>query len=350
MEQSMRITKNKAIYISGIILIGILAAVSLTKRQYATVKSGTHILMDTTVRVTAVAVSEKDGQTAIKQAITAITNTEKLMSYYDAQSQLSALNKDGYKNPVKVSDELFYVISKSVEFNKLTDGAFDCTIAPVLDLWRAAAKTGIKPTAEQLAAAKAKTGCGKLVIDAQSKTIKFSVDGMKIDLGGIAKGYAVDKAIEAMMAAGAVGGLVDAGGDIRCFGIPPAGQNNWIIGLQNPETADPDGQDIVMKFAIDDMAITTSGDYYRFVVIDGEKISHIIDPKKSTSAKELCSVSVIAPDATTADALSTGVTVLGKDKGKELIEALPGIEALLITSPPQEQIIKTAGMSKYLSD
>ncbi len=346
----MKMTKSKAIYISGIILVVILAAVSMSRREYVVVKSGTHILMDTAVRITVVAADQAKGQVAVKKALAAIIAAEKMMSYYDAQSQLSALNKDGYAHPVKVGDELFFLVNKSVEFNALTDGAFDCTIAPVLDLWRSAANDGVKPTPEQLAAAKAKTGSDKLIIDKDAQTIAFSVEGMRIDLGGIAKGYAIDMAIEALKAAGAVGGLVDAGGDIRCFGTPPAGQDNWIIGLQNPAINDPDGESIVMKFVIDDMAITTSGDYYRFVVIDGEKISHIIDPKKTNSAKELCSVSVIAPTATTADALSTAVTVLGKDKGKDLIETLPGIEALLITSPPIEQTITTSGMSKYLSD
>ncbi len=346
----MKITKNKAVYILVIVLIGILVALSMNRCEKVTLKSGTHIIMDTTVRITAVAATEIKAQTAVKNAVTAISTIEKLMNYYSEDSQLSALNNNGYANPTEIGDELFFLINKSVEFNKLTDGAFDCTLAPVLDLWRAAAKTGTKPTPEQLAAAKAKTGCEKLIIDNAARTIRFSVEGMRIDLGGIAKGYAIDKAIEAMMAAGAAGGLVDAGGDIRCFGTPPAGQGNWIIGLQNPHITDKQGQNVVMKFAIDNMAITTSGDYYRFVVIDGEKISHIINPKKSTSAKELCSVSIIAPDATTADALSTAVTVLGRDKGKELIESLPGIDALLITSPPQEQIIKTSGMDKYLPD
>lgn len=332
----------------ALLLIAALVIFSFLRGGSVAVKSPVYMLMGTTVQITAVAKDERTAHKAIEKARQTIAQTEAVMSYYKSDSQLSMINSMAHKKAVKIDAELFEVISKSIEFNKLTGGAFDCTIAPVLELWRQSAKNGTKPTQEQLAQAKAKTGSDKLIINAAEHTVKFAIEGMKLDLGGIAKGYAVDKAVDAMRSAGANGGLIDAGGDIRCFGTPPSSHKNWTVGLQNPDITAENGRAMIRKFVINDMAITTSGDYYRFVVVGGEKISHIIDPSISKPAKQLCSVSVIAPDATAADALSTAVTVLGTEKGMALIESLDGIEAMLIECHPQEKTFQSSGIEKYI--
>lgn len=341
----MNSKKYYLIYSLCIIALVVAITISLTKQRHITLTSGTHILMGTTVRVTVVATKKAQAQDAINKAIASITATEKMMSYY-SDSELNTINTDGFERAVNVSDELFELIKKSVRFCEITGGAFDCTISPVLELWRQAAKTGIKPTDQQLATAKSKTGCDKLIINDSDKTIRFAVEGMRIDLGGIAKGHAIDKAIEVMTGCGVAGGLIDAGGDIKCFGLAANKRQGWHIGLQNPHTDDADN--VILQFTINDTAVTTSGDYYRFVVIEDEKVSHIIDPATKHSARELTSVSVIAKDATTADALSTAVTVLGKEKGKALIDSLDNVEAMLITSTGE--IIKTKSIQKYLKD
>ena len=326
-------------YIISCLIVGIILFLALSKRQPIAVTSGTHIIMGTTVRVTVVAYDESKAREAINHAIKSMQHTEAKMSYYNEDSELSMLNKTAFEHPVKISEELFNLIKKSIEVNKISDGAFDCTISPVLELWKHASETGIRPTSTEIQEAKNKTGTQNLILNEQELTIKFKIEGMRIDLGGIAKGYAIDKAIDKLKELNMQGALVDAGGDIRCFGTPPQGKDRWKIGLQNPELAE--GEDVIMQLSLNDMAITTSGDYYRFFMIGSEKINHIIDPKTSSSAKELHSVSIIAKDATTADALATAVTVLGKDKGKTMIEEMPDIEALMITS--QDEIIKTAG-------
>ena len=167
---------------------------------------------------------------------------------------------------------------------------------------------------------------------------------MRLDLGGIAKGYAIDRAVEAMRAGGAVGGMVDVGGDIRCFGRRKNDSQEWLIGLQNPRVEG----DLLLKLRLNDMAVATSGDYRRFVLIDGQRYSHIFDPAKSTSAKELRSVTIIAPTAIQADILATAVSVMGKEKGLKLIESTPDTEAIIIPADSEKNIVKTSGADVFI--
>jgi thiamine biosynthesis lipoprotein len=192
-------------------------------------------------------------------------------------------------------------------------------------------------------------GYEKLKLNNQNKTIEFSVNGMRVDLGGIAKGYAIDKAVEAMQACGAIGGMVDIGGDIRCFGTPAKGKEHWLIGLQDPnETKDGLGEsEPLLVLKLTDAAIATSGGYRRFALIEGKKYSHIIDTKTGYSSDQLTSVTIISKNATDADALATAVSVMGAEKGLALIEELPQTEAILIPSQPKLQLIKTTGAEKY---
>ena len=189
--------------------------------------------------------------------------------------------------------------------------------------------------------------------------MRFAVEGMRLDLGGIGKGYAVDKAVEAMRRRGAIGGMVDSGGNIRCFGTP-ADKDAWLVGLQNPKSAETDtdlpelhgaigtGQ-VLMVLKLNDMAVATSGDYRRFVTIDGKKVSHIIDTNTATGANKLSSDTIIAATAVDADALSTAVNVMGAEKGLALVESLDGVEAILITAGPEFEVIKSNGAEAYIS-
>lgn len=224
-------------------------------------------------------------------------------------------------------------------------GAFDVTIGPVVDLWRQAKKNGRQPTPEQLAEAKSRVGYDKLILNEQNKTIRFAVEGMRIDLGAIAKGYAIDRAMVIMKQNHALGGMIDIGGDILCFGKHSNGSNSWRIGLQNPTDMDT----ILLKMELSDMAIATSGDYRRFTLIEKEKISHIMNPQTSTSAKEFSSVSVLAPTAMAADALATTVSVMDSKRGLELIESIDGVEALLIPSGDPTKQIRTDGIADYIT-
>jgi thiamine biosynthesis lipoprotein len=217
-----------------------------------------------------------------------------------------------------------------------------------MDLFREAEKGAVAPSPEQIAEVKAKIGFEKLKLDDENRTVQFLVAGMRLDLGGIAKGYAIDKAVEAAQRSGALGGIVDIGGDIRCFGLPPEGRDHWLIAVQDPNTAQTTGDGLLMKLKVTDAAVATSGDYQQFVMIEGQRHSHIMNRQTGSSAEGLSSVTIISASATDADALATSVSVLGAEKGLALIEKLPGTEAILITSGPEYEVTKTNGALKYI--
>ena len=264
------------------------------------------------------------------------------MSDYNADSELSKLNRVGFDGPMVVSDELFEVVSAAVQYSSQTGGAFDITVGPLVELWRRAEKDKVKPTDEQIADAKAKVGYEKLKLESANKTVQFLAEGMLLDLGGIAKGYAIDKGIEAAKGHGAMAVMVDVGGDMMCYGKARAG--GWKIGLQDP-TADGE---MLLVLKLNDVAVATSGNYRRFVVIGDERYSHIFRPKEGVSAGELTSVSVIAPTAIQADALATAVSVMGAEKGLVMIEGIAGVECMVISAGDESEILHTSGIGQYI--
>ena len=341
-----------------LILIGVALIVNTTiyppRKKMTDGDSGYRVIMGTFARIFVVADDNRICHESINAAFARLDQIEKTMSYHNPDSELSRLNSSAFEGPVKPSQELFELILKSVEFSRQTDGAFDITVGPLVDLFHHEQKSLEKPTQDEIAQAKKKTGFNKIVIDTDAKTIQFALKGMKLDLGGIAKGYAIDSAIQAIKSSGALGAMVDIGGDIRCFGKPPKNSESWIIGLQDPTNAEPDNisrpqsQSCILTLAINDKAVTTSGDYRRFALVQGEKVSHIINPQIGSGAKELSSVTIIADSALIADAMATAATVLGVDKALTLIESLPQIEAILIQPTEPLEIIKTSGADAYI--
>ena len=317
--------------------------------------SGYRLTMGTFAHLKAIATDPKTAKSCVEDAFSELKKVDELMSDYKSESQISRVNRDAFKRGIKVDESTFYVLQKSVEFSKLSGGAFDITIAPLAELWRTAAESNSIPTEAELNDARSKVGYEKLVLDANEMTVRFAVEGMKLDLGGIAKGSAIDKAVEAMQAGGAIGGMVDVGGDIRCFGLPPEGKKTWRIGLQNP--AEPDSEEqtlagsqdqVLMVLIFTDAAVATSGGYRRFVLIEGKKHSHIINRETATSAEALSSVTVISRNAIEADALATSVSVMGPERGLALIEKIPDTEAVLITPSPDYRLIKTTGAEEFI--
>jgi len=334
-------TMRKSYFI--ILLVAVGFCVCGCGKRPAIVKSGSIEVMGTFANIVATAENEKIARAAVIAAIAKLHYIDKLMSDYDPESELSKVNRDGFEMPVKVCADLLYVLNKSVEYSRVSEGAFDVTIGPVVDLWHIAGEQGSEPTAEQIATAKSKVGYEKLIIDNENSTVRFAVEGMRIDLGGIAKGYAIDLAIEATQQNGVTGAMVDVGGDIRCYGSPP-GKEYWRIGLQDHRRQ---GQ-MLLVLKLNDAAVATSGDYQRFVVIDDKQHSHIMNPKIADSARELSSVTVITPTAIQADALATAVTVVGAEKGVRLIETIAEAETLLVPNSDELEFINTAGIGKYI--
>ncbi len=337
-------------------MTGIIAAASLVVALFffrpsgwVEADSGNRLLMGTFARIVAVAADSSTAKKCIEAGFEQLELVNNSMSDYKADSELSRVNRRACEGAVKVSEPLFEVLQRAVAFSRETNGAFDVTVGPLVDLFHSAGNKGVAPGEEEIAQTRLKTGFEKLKLDEQNRTVKFAVDGMRLDLGGIAKGYGIDKAVEAMQECGAVGGMVDVGGDIRCFGVPAGGKEHWLIGLQDPnDTKEVIGTGkALLVLKLSDAAIATSGDYRRFTLIDGKRYSHIVNTKAGYSGG-LTSVTVISKNATDADALATAVSVMGAEKGLALIEVMPGTEAILIPSKAGSILIKTSGAEKYI--
>ena len=333
------------ILLAIIFLAAIILGIRLiTAPKHKTGSSGTREVMGTFCRQVSVAPTNSIAKNSIEAGFSELVRIDAMMSDYKPESELSRVNANAFKEPVAVSAELMEVLTIAKEYSDLSDGAFDVTIGPVVDLWRKSQKKNELPTKEQLAQAKAKVGYKKLILS--NDTVRFTAQGMRLDLGAIAKGYAIDKAVEAMKRAGATAGFVDVGGDIRTFGAPPKPKKHWIIGLQDPAT---DGG-ILLTLKMSDMAVATSGDYRRYDEVEGKKHSHIKDPSTSKSVTKLISVSVIAPTATIADILATTVSVIGREKGMAMIEAMENTELIMIPADKQQELIHTTTVRKYIDN
>lgn len=249
------------------------------------------------------------------------------MSPYIETSELARLNASAQQQPFATSEELFSLIRGSLDYSEMTGGAFDITFASVGFLYDYRNRT--RPDETQREKATALINYRKLVLDHHSATIAFSKPGMRIDLGGIAKGYAVDRCISLLQELGVKQALVTAGGDSRMIG--DRWGRPWSIGVRDPRNEDK----LAAVIPLQDVAVSTSGDYQRYFEEDGIRYHHIINPRSGDSARALQSVTIIGPDATTTDALSTGVFVMGLESGLELINRMPDIDAILVDQKGQ---------------
>lgn len=234
------------------------------------------------------------------------------------------LSRSPVGEPVPVSGELFEVLRESQRLAKLSDGAFDVTIGPVVRLWRRARRTETLPPPEQLALARVSVGWEKLKLDARNKTATLLAPNMQLDLGGIAKGYAADQVLSVLRSHGINRVLVAASGDIVA-GDPPPGQRGWRVTIGSPANSGLTTNQLQLANA----AVSTSGDSEQFVIINGQRYSHIVDPHTGVGLTNRSQVSVIAPCAMHTDAFDTTVCVLGVEKGRALIQAQPDLSAII---------------------
>jgi thiamine biosynthesis lipoprotein len=245
---------------------------------------------------------------------------DELMSPYKNSSQLSAINNNAAHAAVPVSSELHDLIEKSLTFSELSAGAFDITFSSIG--YHYDYRNHLQPS-EQTIEQKLDTINYKNLL-LKDNTVAFAKPGMRIDLGGIAKGYAVDRAIAILQHCGIQHALVSAGGDTRILGDRHG--RSWMIGIQHPR----DKTAVALRIPLTDSAMSTSGDYERFFIAGKERIHHIINPETGRSAKKSWSATVIGPDTTTTDALSTTIFILGATKGIELINTMDGVDAIII--------------------
>lgn len=282
--------------------------------------------MGAPVKITLYASDERSANRAAEAAFARFAEIDQIMSDYKPESELSRLSRTaGSGRAVPVSDDLWKVLDRSVQLSEASEGAFDVTVGPYVRLWRRARRSKEFPPADRLEAARRAVGYRHLRLNADRHTAELLVSGMRLDLGGIAAGYAVDEALKVLARLGLTCVLIDASGDIG-VGDPPPGQKGWKIGIAPLDAAGPPSRFLTLHNA----AVTTSGDVFQHVVIDGRRYSHIVDPSTGLGLTEPSSVSVVAADCLTADSLATAVSVMSPARGLELIERTPHAAALIV--------------------
>jgi thiamine biosynthesis lipoprotein len=270
---------------------------------------------------------------AAKAAFARIAVLNGVMSDYDGESELRrACEQSGPGKPVAISDDLWRVLSKAQEMAERSDGAFDATCGQVVRLWRRARRQGELPPEDRLRTAREQTGYRFVRLDAERKTIELLRTDMRIDLGGIAKGYATQEALAVLRSHGIRSAMIEGGGDIA-LGESPPGKTGWRIGIAPVR---PEGPPRFFLTA-SQTTVATSGDMWQYVVIDGVRYSHIVDPRTGIGLTHRSHVTVVHADGPTADALATAVSVLGHLRGLELVDATPGAAAL-VTVPKGDKI------------
>jgi FAD:protein FMN transferase len=302
--------------------------------------------MGTRFRIVLYAPDKATAEKASKAAFARVAELNRIMSDYLATSELMQLCKKfemSVGEPVKVSEPLFFVLAKAQEVSKRSDGAFDVTVGPMVQLWRKARKTQKLPDPKELARAKELVGYQKMELNPKERAVKLLVQGMQLDLGGIAKGYAADEALSAMRPFGIDRALVAAGGDIAARGTPPEA-DGWKIDIA-PLPGTQDKRRLLLK----DAAVSTSGDVEQFAVIDGVRYSHIVDPRTGLGLTGQRSVTVIARKGIDSDSLTKVASVLPAEKALKLIEGLEGVETLIVVKTDAgEEVRKSKGFEWYL--
>ena len=298
-------------------------------------------LMGVRFELAAIASDSLKARQAVDTAIAEITRIEKLISSWDPQSQTSAINQMAGLQPVKVSEELFALIRRSLKISRLTRGAFDISFASLDKVWRFDGSMTALPSVEEVKASVAKVGYENILLNEQDTTVFLKVEGMKIGFGAIGKGYAANRAKAVMVSMGIENGLVNAGGDLLCWGSQENGEP-WQVGIADPS----DKTKIFSWLPVHDMAVVTSGNYEKFALIEGQRYAHIIDPRTGYPVQGITSVTIVCPDAELADGLATAVFVLGEKEGLHLINQLKGIECLMVND--QNELIHSENLELNL--
>ena len=266
-------------------------------------------------------------QEAVAAVFAEVARIDKLMSTYIEDSEMSRINREASSGPVDVGDELFTLILRALDISLLTRGAFDITYDSVGQHYDF--REGRRPDEDTILEELPRLNYRLVEINRDNSTIRFMQEGVRINLGGIAKGYTVERGVDVLRQYGVAHARVTAGGDSRLLG-DRRGQP-WMVGVQNPR----DNDQVAVTLPLENEAISTSGDYERIFEEDGERYHHIIEPSTGQPAGEVRSTTIIGPDAVLTDALSTSVFVMGVDQGLRLIATLPDYEGIVIDAEGQ---------------
>ncbi len=282
-------------------------------------------LLGSPFEITVVATDSVQAKLYTDLAISEVKRIENLVSDWIPTTQISQVNQNAGIKPIKVDQEVFDLVERAIKISKLTSGAFDISYASMDKIWKFDGSMKQMPTEEAIKKSVEKVGYQNIILNPKDKTIFLKNKGMKLGLGGIAQGYIADKIKEVLQEKRCTSGLVNVSGDINTWGKQPNGEP-WSVGIINPMNKNK----VFATFILDDSAVETSGSYEKFVVFNGKRYSHIIDPRTGYPASGIVSVSVFAKQTELADALATGIFVLGIEVGLDLVNQLNGIDCIIV--------------------
>ncbi|MFV8335487.1 FAD:protein FMN transferase [Flavobacterium sp. RSP29] len=292
--------------------------------------------------VTAVANDTVKANEYIDLAIAEVRRIEYLISDWIPTTQISLVNKNAGIQPVKVNAEVFELVERAIKISQITAGAFDISYASMDKIWKFDGSMKVMPTEEAIKKSVAKIGYKNIILDKKNQTIFLKSEGMKLGLGGIGQGYIADKVKDLLLSKGCKSGIVNVSGDINAWGKQPDGKP-WNVGIVNPLNKNK----VFATFPLEDSAVETSGSYEKYVIFNGIRYSHIIDPRTGYPATGVVSVSVFAKQTEVADALATGIFVLGVEVGLDLVNQLKGIECIIVDDKGKIHSSKGIDIKKY---
>lgn len=292
------------------------------------------MLMGSDFEITIVDNDQANAENMINIAIEEISRIEKLISSWDKNSQTSLINLNAGVKPVKIDLELFELISRSIKVSNLSQGAFDISYASMDKVWYFDRKMTEFPSIEKIKKSVSKIGYKNIILNKEDSTVFLKLGGMKIGFGAIGKGYAADRAKEILIKNNVKSGIINASGDLTAWGLKPSGKD-WMVAIVNPINKNK----VFSWLPIKNRSVVTSGNYEKFINLDGKKYSHIIDPRTGYPSEGILSVTIITDKAELADALATSVFVLGVDIGLNMINQLNGVDCIIIDD--NNKIIKS---------
>ncbi len=299
-------------------------------------------LLGSPFEITVVATDSVQANQFVNMAFDEVTRIEHLISDWIPTTQISKVNQQAGIAAVKVDLEVFELVERALKISKITDGAFDISYASMDKIWKFDGSMKTMPTEEAIKKSVAKVGYEHILLDANNTTIFLEKEGMKLGLGGIGQGYIADKIKVLLQKNGCTSGLVNVSGDINTWGKQPNGAD-WSVGIVNPMNKNK----VFATFPLYDSAVETSGSYEKYVTFNGKRYSHIIDPRTGYPATGIVSVSVFAKQTELADALATGIFVLGVEVGLDLVNQLKGIGCIIVDEKGAIHASKNIDIKKF---
>jgi thiamine biosynthesis lipoprotein len=292
--------------------------------------------------ITVVAKDSVEGKQFTDLAITEVRRIENQISDWIPTTQISLVNKNAGIQAVKVDSEVFELVARAIKISEITDGAFDISYASMDKIWQFDGSMTTMPSEESIKKSVAKIGYKNIVMNKEDQSIFLKLPGMKLGLGGIGQGYIADKVKDLLIANRCTSGIVNVSGDINAWGKQINGKP-WTVGIINPMNKNK----VFATFPLENSSVETSGNYEKYVTFNGIRYSHIIDPRSGYPAQGVVSVSVFAKQTEIADALATGIFVLGVEVGLDLVNQLKGIECIIVDDKGKIHASKGIDIKKY---